>query len=96
MKQCTLIHIVLLFLTGNSFRQLKAGFEPNEYKEILGVYAQSISDTAFSKGIPKPTTLKMESESPTVGLENKWHLWVNESEEIAVFSIRGPVLSSTS
>ncbi len=96
MKQRTLILIVLLFLTGNSFGQLKAGFEPNEYKEILGVYAHSISDTAFSKGIPKPTTLQMESESPTVGLENKWYLWVNESEKIAVFSIRGTVPNPTS
>jgi len=96
MKQSILILIAFLFLAGNSFGQLKPKFEPNEYKEILGVYAHSITDTVFSKGIPKPTTLRVESESPTVGLENKWHLWVNESEKIAVFSIRGTVPNPTS
>ena len=91
MKHGTLILIVYLFLSSNSFGQLKPGFEPNEYKQILGVFAHHISDTTFSKGIPKPKTLKMDSESPTVGLETKWNLWLNESKKIAVFSIRGTI-----
>lgn len=96
MKHRHLFLITFLFISGTAFGQLKPGFEPNEYKEILGVFAHSISDTTFSKGIPKPKTLKMDSESPTVGLENKWNLWLNESEKIAVFSIRGTVPNPTS
>lgn len=92
----TLILITLIFLGGNSFGQLKPGFDPYEYQEILGVFAHSIADTAFSKGIPMPKTLQMESESAIVGLENKWNLWINESEKIAVFAIRGTVPNPTS
>ncbi|MDG1276104.1 MAG: lipase family protein [Algoriphagus sp.] len=97
MKKYGFLFIVLIFLfTTTSKAQLKEGFEPNEYEEILGIFAHSITDSSFSKGIPKPKTLIKESESPTVGLENKWYLWVNKTEKLAVFSIRGTIPNPTS
>ncbi len=95
-KICFLFIVIPFLLSIQSFAQLKPGFEPREYEEILGIYAHSTSDTSFSKGIPKPIHFKPESQSPTVGLENKWYLWINEKEKIAVFSIRGTVPNPTS
>jgi len=92
----TILLIFSFFTLTSSLAQLKPGFEPKEYEEILGVYAHSITDTSFSKGIPKPVTLKKAAESPTVGLENKWYLWINEAEKRAIFSIRGTVPNPTS
>ena len=92
----TFLLLCCFFIFSIATAQLKPGFEPNEYEEILGVYAHSITDSVFSKGIPKPKTFVMESESPTVGLENKWYLWVNEEKKIALFSIRGTVPNPTS
>ncbi len=93
-----LILLLLTFLYGAypGFSQLTPGFSPKEYKDFLGITAGSVQDTAFRKGIPQNPNLKRIYESPLVGLENKWYLWVNEGEKIAWLTIRGTANNPTS
>ncbi len=83
------LFIVFICSTSPHFAQLTSGFDPKEYEQVLGVFAHSEVDSAFFEGIPKPEQVRMIYESPTVGLENKWYLWVNENEKSAILNIRG-------
>lgn len=89
-----------LFLTFSIFalaqQRIGPGFEPDEYLKILGIYAYSAEDTTFSKGIPKPKGVQKIYESPTVGLENKWYLWVDEPNKVSYLNIRGTIPNPTS
>ncbi|RIW15755.1 lipase family protein [Algoriphagus lacus] len=79
-----------------SFAQLTPGFSPKEYKDFLGITAGSVQDSAFRKGIPQNQNLKRIYESPLVGLDNKWYLWVNKPQKIAWLTIRGTANNPTS
>lgn len=93
-----LLTLLGLSLSVFSFAQqrMQAGFDPVEYLKILGIYAFSANDTTFSKGVPKPEGVRNIYESPIVGLENKWYLWVDEANKISYLNIRGTVPNPTS
>jgi hypothetical protein len=92
-----LLTLFLLLLVGSgSFAQLSPGFSPSEYRDFLGITAGSVKDTVFTKGIPQNPKLKRVYESPLVGLENKWYLWLDEDKRIAWITIRGTANNPTS
>lgn len=87
---------LLLFLGFKTFAQLQSGFSPEEYRDFLTITAGSVRDTSFSNGIPKNLKFKKVYESPMVGLENKWYLWIEDGKKTAWLTIRGTVNNSTS
>ena len=86
----------ITFLTMNSFAQLSPGFSAKEYADFLGITAAPVQDTAFTNGIPKNPSLVKIYESPIVGLENKWYLWVDQEKKKAWLNIRGTANTPTS
>lgn len=76
--------------------RMQSGFDSKEYLKILGIFAFSESDTTFSKGVPMPEGVKKIYQSPIVGLENKWYLWVDEANKTSYLNIRGTAPNPTS
>ncbi|WP_026952441.1 lipase family protein [Algoriphagus mannitolivorans] len=79
-----------------TFAQLQPGFSPQEYRDFLGITAGSVNDENFGRGIPQNPNLKKIYESPQVGLENKWYLWIEEDKKIGWLTIRGTVNNNDS
>ena len=75
-------------------QKLKPGFDKAEYIELLKVSAQ-VGDSAYIKSIPLPQRFKFVYRSPTIGLENRWDLWV-DNQAVAVISVRGTTAKSVS
>lgn len=97
MKKVQLIFLfILLGSTRFSFAQLSPGFSPTEYKDFLGITAGSVQDSVFIKGIPQNPNLKRIYESPIVGLENRWYLWIDQTRKVAWMTIRGTANNPTS
>jgi hypothetical protein len=97
MKKAQLLFLVIFFNSVHlSFAQLTPGFSPKEYKDFLGITAGSVQDTLFIKGIPQNPNFKRIYESPLVGLENIWYLWIDQTQKVAWLTIRGTVNNPTS
>lgn len=97
MKKTQLIFLMIfLGITRISLAQLNPGFSPKEYKDFLGITAGSVQDSLFIKGIPQNPNFKRIYESPLVGLENKWYLWIDQTQKVAWITIRGTANNPTS
>ncbi len=82
---CSTICSIPLVTIGDS---LQAGFSKTEYAEMLRISARQV-DTPWTKVTsPYPEKYKLIYRSQTMGLENRWDLWVDEKSN-AVISIRG-------
>jgi Lipase (class 3) len=91
--------IVILFFTSvlNAQTQnLKPGFDPGEYLDLLQVCETTHKDSILP-GIIKGTTLKYELKyrSPEMGLKNRWEFWLRE-DGVGVISIRGTIQQASS
>jgi hypothetical protein len=78
-----------LFVVG-SFAQttkLKPGFDKEEFLELLKVSSRQ-GDSLYNPDLPPPLKFKKIYRSKTMGLDNRWDLWVSE-DKIACISIRG-------
>ena len=88
-KLCLLLLLVPAFFFNDCFgQQLKAGFNKAEYIELLKVSARTTANSAYYNTIAAPERFKMLYQSPTMGLDNLWDLWV-DTNKVAVISIRG-------
>ncbi|WP_111669563.1 lipase family protein [Algoriphagus litoralis] len=96
MKRGAIILLLFFIVVRVNYAQLTPGFSPSEYRDFLGITAGSVQDTAFIKGIPQNARLKRVYESPLVGLENKWYLWIDQTQKIAWLTIRGTANNPTS
>ena len=90
----THLSIVLIFigqiLSYQSLAQhLKPYFNKAEYKELLLVSAKSNTPDGETFDLPEPSQYRMIYQSKVMGLDNRWDLWINEMNSIAVISIRG-------
>lgn len=83
---------LLIFLSGyglQCFSQpLIAGFDKNEYLELLKVSARSTAEPDYFRTIPEPQNNSMVYQSAVTGLDNLWDLWTNRQGR-TVISIRG-------
>src|ERR1044072_7140320 len=71
-------------------QELRPGFNPNEYEQLLRISAYQ-ADTPWTKVVvPRPLNCELIYRSPVVGLMNRWDLWLWE-QQTAVVSIRGTV-----
>lgn len=69
-------------------QDLKPGFDPEEYLEMLRITARQV-DSADAVNFPAPEQFKMEFRSQAGPLDNRWELWANASRSVVVISIRG-------
>ncbi|WP_297334959.1 lipase family protein [Algoriphagus sp.] len=94
-KVLTFLGTLFILSIYPTFGQLQPGFIQEEYLEILGVFTQGLPDS-LQGSIPRPVNFTKAYESPTVGLENKWALWIDEEKKQALVAIRGTIQHPTS
>ena len=69
-------------------QQLKQGFDKKEYREMLLIGTRTSANEEYYKNYPAPESFRKIYQSPVVGLDNLWDLWINDSH-VAVLSSRG-------
>lgn len=77
-------------------QNLKPGFDPQEYLELLSVSSRQGDSTLKRDNTPPPERYKRVYRSAVAGLENRWDLWLRNDEKAAVISIRGTTASPVS
>jgi hypothetical protein len=63
------------------------GFDKTEFLEMLKISSYQ-GDTLYNPDLPPPLKYKKIYRSKTMGLDNRWDLWVSD-QVVAVISIRG-------
>ena len=91
MKHIALVFFIVCAITFNpAFGQkLKPYFDKEEYKELLYISAKTNTPDSTVFKIPAPEHHKLIYKSKVIGLDNRWELWINDENSIAVLSIRG-------
>lgn len=88
-----LIHFLPASIGQN--RSLRPGFDKQEYLELLKITARQ-GDSPWTKiSIPASEKSKLVYRSATMGLDNRWDLWM-ANNGIAIISIRGTTLNTIS
>jgi len=78
-----------LFTQSAKGQRLQPGFDKAEYIEFLKITAHQL-DTPWKKGsIPLPEHFHLAYRSPTVGLDNRWDLWLRDDGALGIISVRG-------
>lgn len=97
MKNIFLIAALLFFSGELCFAQeLRPGFDKGEYTEILKITAHQL-DTPWRRGsIPLPDHYRLAYRSKTVGMDNRWDLWLRDDRRVGIISVRGTTGKSVS
>ncbi len=75
--------------------KLSPGFDPVEYRQLLEISARQL-DTPWTKVIISfPGNCKMVYRSDSVGLDNRWNLWIRP-DSVGIISIRGTTQQANS
>jgi hypothetical protein len=69
-------------------QQLLPGFNKGEYIELMKLSARTTASPAYYNTMPAPERFTMLYQSPVIGLDNLWDLWMDKNK-VAVISIRG-------
>ncbi len=88
-----LLVAVFCFFT-SSAQSLQPGFDKEEYRALMKVSAQ-FGDSTYRSALPPPQGYKLIYDSPVMGLDNKWQLWMTD-HSIPVISIRGTTKAAVS
>lgn len=94
MGKINLLFVVILFSGSTFCQKLKPGFDKAEYIQLLKLTAHN-SNPEYSQDIPFPDDFKRVYNSPIVGLDNAWELWLSD-DSVAVISIRSSTSNATS
>ncbi|MFB9052117.1 lipase family protein [Formosa undariae] len=86
-KPALLLIILTITYYQTTAQKIKAGFNPQEYKELLAISVKNYYPSE-TKNIPYPANYERKYRSQPMGLDNVWELWTN-TDSIAVISIRG-------
>lgn len=111
-KKCLVLFYLLVAACPVFAQQkLAPGFDPDEYIQLLEIFNEQTShlykpmeqqqaeeekQPESLQSIPKPENYTMVYESPVVGLDNRWALWLKKDSSIAVISIRGTTTKAES
>ncbi len=87
MKIIALLGLFVFVFTEILVAQVRPGFNPIEYKEMLEINSQHFDTLLGEHTLPKPTA-SLIFRSEEVGLDNRWDYW-KTSDNIGVISIRG-------
>ncbi|MCI0919812.1 lipase family protein [Sphingobacterium rhinopitheci] len=74
---------------------LSAGFDKKELEELVSINTTYSESKANKDLMPKPKYSKLVYQSPVLGLDNKWELWIKD-QHIAIIGIRGSIMSTDS
>ena len=88
----TLIMVILHPAAGA--QNLQPGFKPAEYLDVLAITFGKFDSLRKAQGAARDYALHYQS--PVVGLDNRWNLWLRTDNRQAVISIRGTVASGAS
>ncbi len=85
------ILLILLFHPIWMYSQsLMPGFDKEEYTQMMYISAKtSALDSVYYNKFPNPGNFQNHYRSASIGLDNLWELWVDESNKQAAISIRG-------
>ncbi len=86
-----LISMMGLMPVSNTFAQshLKPGFDPEEYYNLLKISVRQ-ADTPWTKiKSAPPENCRLVYRAPETGLVNRWDLWVDDTHQTGIISIRG-------
>ena len=95
MKIIRYAFVIFAILISNEIiaQHLKPGFDKQEFIEMLKIGAKA--DTSYHIDLPEPHSYIMIYQSPQMGLDNRWQLWINR-DSVAVISVRGTTITSAS
>lgn len=68
---------------------LKNGFDKEEYIKLMYISSRQTDTPWVSPKYPIPDGFQMIYRSAVTGLDNRWDLWLNSNQQLAVISIRG-------
>ncbi len=91
MKYFTWNTSLLICLLVNSYswgQTFKPGFDKEEYRELMLISVRAVNSEEYESKFPEPPNFRKIYQSPIVGLDNFWNLWVNEHKQ-AVINVRG-------
>lgn len=71
-------------------QELRPGFNPTEYEQLLRISAYQVDTPWTNVMVPRPRNCKLMYRSPVTGMMNRWDLWL-WNEQTAIISIRGTV-----
>lgn len=66
----------------------KPGFDKEVYRELMFISVRAVNSDEYENKFPEPPNFRKIYQSPIVGLDNFWNLWVNE-HKLAVINVRG-------
>lgn len=93
-KNSFLLLLIVIFCHTIFARDLKPGFDKNEYSEMLKISAQTNRSPSVGASF-YPERYEVNYRSPILGMDNLWELWISE-DSVAVIAIRGTVGSTVS
>lgn len=95
MKHLFFFCLVFVSFGTDSFAQhLKPGFDKQEFIEMLKIGAKTTTLPIYDS-FPAPRHFEMSYQSPQMGLDNLWQLWLSP-DSVAVISIRGTIPTNVS
>lgn len=94
-RQFVVFFLFVLSVKSSFSQYLKAGFEKSEFEELMCINTTYTESKKIKSLIPQPSKSKKLYESPDLGLDNKWELWMMD-ERIAIIGIRGSTTSAES
>jgi hypothetical protein len=91
-----ILFFFVFFINSTNARELKPGFNKQEYRELLYISAKTNTPDSVVFKIPAPEYHKLIYKSEVIGLDNRWDLWINRKNTVAVISIRGTTMKMES
>lgn len=85
----------ILFCNPLFAQHLKPGFDKAEFIELLKLGARATADSSYYDTMPAPQHSTMIYQSPQVGLDNLWQLWMRD-DSVAIINVRGTTTTGVS
>lgn len=91
------ITILMCFVSFSIYSQtkLKPGFDPEEYRTLIEITDRTVDSSDYTQGIPYPFNCQRVFRSDSLGLNNRWDLWIRD-DSVAIISIRGTIMRANS
>lgn len=89
-----ILSVLLTISVSGQNKRLIPGFDKTEFGELLRISSRQ-GDSLYNPDLPPPVKFQKIYRSKSIGLDNRWDLWVS-SDSLAVISIRGTTVEQLS
>lgn len=97
MKHFSFLFVVFtLFSITLLAQDLKPGFDPSEFIEVLHMSGTKVDSIKRANKTPQQGHYHLAYTSPVVGLDNCWHLWLKDDNKTMLINLRGTTGTLTS